>query len=159
MNHQEFRVRRRKAWVMEEIGAGLERLLYTQPVPSTTASRLRVLLRWARGSTRQVAAVLGVSQRTVQRWVTRKAGGSRRPSARHEEAIADLVRARWQPRVRARRRAEAEEHGVVVHARCEVAYDCHWTASSPVIDRAAPDCHLQQAAVPRELQLLFRPWR
>ncbi|WP_392838525.1 helix-turn-helix domain-containing protein [Streptomyces sp. LN500] len=102
---------------MGEISEGLERLLYTQPVPSTTASRLKALLRWEHGSTRQVAAVLGVSQRTVQRWVTRKVGGSRRPSARHEEAIADLVRARWQPRVRARRRAKAEEHGVVVHAR------------------------------------------
>lgn len=122
MDQREFRVRRRKVWVMGEISEGLERLLYTQPVPSTTASRLRVLLRWERGSTRQVAAVLGVSQRTVQRWVTRKAGGSRRPSARHEEAIADLVRARWQPRIRARRRATAEEHGVVVHARARFGF-------------------------------------
>ncbi|MBO0916737.1 telomere-protecting terminal protein Tpg [Streptomyces laculatispora] len=107
---------------MGEISEGLEQLLYTQPVPSTTANQLRALLRWERGSTRQVAALLGVSQRTVQRWVTRKAGSSRRPSARHEQTIADLVRARWQPRVRARRRAEAEERGVVVHTRARFGF-------------------------------------
>lgn len=107
---------------MGEIGDGLERLLYTQPVPSTTASRLRALLRWERGSTRQVAAVMGVSQRTVQRWVTRKAGGQGRPSPRHEQKIADLVRARWQPLIRARRRAAAEAGGVVVHARARFGF-------------------------------------
>ncbi|MFG2409936.1 telomere-protecting terminal protein Tpg [Streptomyces brevispora] len=107
---------------MGEISEGLEQLLYTQPVPSTTANQLRALLRWERGSTRQVAALLGVSQRTVQRWVTRKAGSSSCPSARHEQTIADLVRARWQPRVRARRRAEAEERGVVVHTRARFGF-------------------------------------
>ncbi|WP_435867056.1 telomere-protecting terminal protein Tpg [Streptomyces zaomyceticus] len=107
---------------MGEISEGLEQLLCTQPVPSTTANQLRMLLRWERGSTRRVAALLGVSQRTVQLWVTRKAGSSRRPSARHDETIVDLVRARWQPRVRARRRAEAEERGVVVHTRARFGF-------------------------------------
>ncbi|MFJ4126082.1 telomere-protecting terminal protein Tpg [[Kitasatospora] papulosa] len=102
---------------MEEISQGLERLLHTQPLPSTTMSRLRALLRWEDGSTRQVAALLGVSQRTVQRWVTRDPARRTQPGIRHQETIAGLVRARWQPRIRARRRAKAEEHGGIVHTR------------------------------------------
>ncbi|MFF3639391.1 helix-turn-helix domain-containing protein [Streptomyces sp. NPDC002250] len=46
----------------------------TRPVPSSTEGRLRFLLKAHRGSTRRVTAVLGVSQRTVQRWVTKKPG-------------------------------------------------------------------------------------
>ncbi|MEV7699872.1 Homeodomain-like domain-containing protein [Streptomyces avidinii] len=102
---------------MEEISQGLERLLHTQPLPSTTMGRLRALLRWEDGSTRQVAALLGVSQRTVQRWVTRDPARRTQPGIRHQETIAGLVRARWQPRVRARRRAQAEEHEGIVHTR------------------------------------------
>ncbi|MCF3184598.1 helix-turn-helix domain-containing protein [Streptomyces polychromogenes] len=65
---------------MRAIGERLERLLYTRPVRVTTADQLKALLRWERGSTRQVAAVLGVSQRTVQRWVTPKPGSQGRPN-------------------------------------------------------------------------------
>ncbi|MFF4249072.1 telomere-protecting terminal protein Tpg [Streptomyces sp. NPDC001822] len=107
---------------MEEISQGLERLLHTQPLPPTTAGRLETLLRWEDGSTRKVAALLGVSQRTVQRWVTRNPARPTRPSARHQETIAGLVRARWQPRIRARRRAEAEKHGVIVHTRARFGF-------------------------------------
>ncbi|MFJ3882919.1 telomere-protecting terminal protein Tpg [Streptomyces sp. NPDC090077] len=103
--------------MVRAIGDGLERLLYTRPVPVTTADQLKALLRWERGSTRQVAAVLGVSQRTVQRWVTPKPGSQGRPSPGHEQKIAELVRARWQPLIRARRRAAAEASGAVVHTR------------------------------------------
>ncbi|MFJ7209788.1 telomere-protecting terminal protein Tpg [Streptomyces sp. NPDC098789] len=108
--------------MVRAIGEGQERLLHTRPVPATTADQLQALLRWERGSTRRVAAVLGVSQRTVQRWVTRKPDSQGRPSARHEQKIAELVRARWQPLVRARRRAAAEEGGVVVHTRARFGF-------------------------------------
>ncbi|GAA0291429.1 hypothetical protein GCM10010302_32500 [Streptomyces polychromogenes] len=47
-------------------------------------------------------------------------GQPRTPEPRHEQKIAELVHARWQPLIRARRRAAAEEGGVVVHrARAE----------------------------------------
>ncbi|MFI2010085.1 telomere-protecting terminal protein Tpg [Streptomyces jumonjinensis] len=108
--------------MVRAIGDGLERLLSTRPVPATTADRLKALLRWERGSTRRVAVILGVSQRTVQRWVTRKPGSQGRPSSRHEQKIAELVRARWQPLIRARRRAAAEEGGVVVHTRARFGF-------------------------------------
>lgn len=108
--------------MVRAIGDGLERLLYTRPLPATTADRLKALLRWERGSTLRVAAVLGVSQRTVQRWITRKPGGRGRPSPRHDQKIAELVQARWQPRIRARRRAAAEKGGVVVHTRARFGF-------------------------------------
>lgn len=108
--------------MVRAIGEGLERLLYTRPVPATTADQLKALLRWEQSSTRRVAVVLGVSQRTVQRWVTRIPGSQRRPSPRHEQKIAELVRARWQPLIRARRRAAAEEGGVVVHTRARFGF-------------------------------------
>ncbi|MFD6888616.1 telomere-protecting terminal protein Tpg [Streptomyces sp. NPDC059957] len=91
-------------------------------MPSTTTDQLKALPRWERGSTRQVAVVLGVSQRTVQRWVTRKPGSQGRPHPRHEQKIAELVRARWQPLIRARRRAAAEEGGVVVHTHARFGF-------------------------------------
>ncbi|MCM1976494.1 helix-turn-helix domain-containing protein [Streptomyces sp. G1] len=108
--------------MVRAIGDGLEQLLYTRPVPETTAEQLKALLRWERGSTRQVAAVLGVSQRTVQRWVARDPGSRGRPSPGHAQRIADLVRARWQPLIRARRRAAAEAGGVVVHTRARFGF-------------------------------------
>ncbi|WYB39816.1 helix-turn-helix domain-containing protein [Streptomyces sp. GD-15H] len=93
---------------MGQIEQGLERALRTRPVPPSTEARLRFLLATHRGSTRKVATVLGVSQRTVQRWVTKNSGARRPPGPLQARAIEEAVRARWQPRVRARRRAQAE---------------------------------------------------
>ncbi|MEU2834061.1 helix-turn-helix domain-containing protein [Streptomyces lavendulae] len=92
-------------------------------MPAPAADRLKALLRWERGSTRRVAVILGVSQRTVQRWVTRKPGSQGHPSPRHEQKIAELVQARWQPLIRARRRAAAEEAGVVVHTQARFGFE------------------------------------
>ncbi|MFF7803042.1 telomere-protecting terminal protein Tpg [Streptomyces olivaceus] len=108
---------------MGQIEQGLERALRTRPVPSSTGDRLRFLLAAHRGSTRQVAAVLGGgSQRTVQRWVTEKPGARRPPGPLQVRAIEEVVLARWQPRVRARRRAQAEAEGFVFHIRARFGF-------------------------------------
>ncbi|MFD3557410.1 hypothetical protein ACFWWA_35745 [Streptomyces goshikiensis] len=65
------------------IRAGLERLLYTRPVPETTEQQLAALLRWGKGSKQAVTRELGVSLRTIQRWTARKAAARAKPSARH----------------------------------------------------------------------------
>ncbi|UXY17354.1 helix-turn-helix domain-containing protein [Streptomyces cynarae] len=85
---------------MGQIEQGLEQALRTRPVPSSTEARLRFLLATHKGSTRKVAVVLGVSQRTVQRWVTKRPGARRPPGSLHVRAIEEAVLARWQPRVR-----------------------------------------------------------
>ncbi|MGW6966389.1 telomere-protecting terminal protein Tpg [Streptomyces zaomyceticus] len=107
---------------MGEIALGLERALLTRPVPSGTEARLRFLLRVHGGSTRAVAAVLGVSQRTVQRWVTKKPGARRPPGPAQVAAIEAAVRERWQPQIRARLRARAEAGGFVLHTRARFGF-------------------------------------
>ncbi|MGW7213636.1 telomere-protecting terminal protein Tpg [Streptomyces collinus] len=107
---------------MGQIEQGLERALRTRPVPSSAEARLRFLLAAHRGSTRRVATVLGVSQRTVQRWVTKKQGASRPPGPTQIRAIEEAVLARWQPRVRARLRAQAEAEGFVFHTRARFGF-------------------------------------
>lgn len=106
---------------MGKISNGIERALLTRPVP-TGASALRFLMRSEKGSTRKVARLLGVSQRTVQRWVTKKSGARRPPSPQHAQAIDKAVLARWQPRIRARRRAQAEAEGFVFHTRARFGF-------------------------------------
>ncbi|WP_442817921.1 telomere-protecting terminal protein Tpg [Streptomyces sp. NBC_01224] len=106
---------------MGEISDGIERALLTRPVP-TGASALRFLMRAEKGSTKKVARLLGVSQRTVQRWVTKKPGTRRPPGAQHAQAIEEAVLARWQPRIRARRRAQAEAEGFVFHTRARFGF-------------------------------------
>ncbi|MCC5037000.1 helix-turn-helix domain-containing protein [Streptomyces sp. WAC 00631] len=107
---------------MGQIEQRLERALRTRPVPSSTRARLRFLLMAHQGYTRRVAAVLGVSQRTVQRWVTQKPGAQRPPGPLQVRAIEEAVLARWQPRVRARRRAQAEAEGFVFHTRARFGF-------------------------------------
>lgn len=102
------------------ISDGIERALLTRPVP-TGASALRFLTRSEKGSTRKVARLLGVSRRTVQRWVTKKSGARRPPGPQHVQAIEEAVLARWQPRVQARRRAQAEAEGFVFHTSARTA--------------------------------------
>ncbi|MFE9059512.1 telomere-protecting terminal protein Tpg [Streptomyces mutabilis] len=105
-----------------KIEQGLERALRTRPVPSSTEARLRFLLAAHRGSTRRVAAVLGVSQRTVQRWVTKKTGARRPPGPAQVRTIEAAVLDRWQPLVRARWRAQAETEGFVFHTRARFGF-------------------------------------
>ncbi|MFE2026830.1 telomere-protecting terminal protein Tpg [Streptomyces hygroscopicus] len=107
---------------MGQIEQGLERALRTRPIPSSTEARLRFLLTTHQGSTRKVATVLGVSQRTVQRWVTKRSRARRPPGPLQVRAIEEAVLARWQPRVRARRRAQAEAEGFVFHTRARFGF-------------------------------------
>ncbi|MEV0982507.1 helix-turn-helix domain-containing protein [Streptomyces sp. NPDC049915] len=107
---------------MGQIEEGLERALRTRPVPSSTRARLRFLLAAHQGSARRVATVLGVSQRTVQRWVTNKPGARRPPGPMQVRAIEEAVLSRWQPRIRARRRALAEAEGFVFHTRARFGF-------------------------------------
>lgn len=119
-----------------EIAQGLERALRTRPVPPDTETRLRFLLAAHQGSTRQVAAVLKVSQRTVQRWVTKKPGARRSPGPAQIQVIDEAVSARWQPRVRARRQTRAEAEGFVLHTRARFGFaDAARSSDDPRVRR------------------------
>ncbi|MFF2549064.1 telomere-protecting terminal protein Tpg [Kitasatospora sp. NPDC058063] len=103
---------------MGEIDEGLERAERTRPIPQSTAARMRFLLKGAKGSTRKLAQDLGVSQRTVQRWL--KGQGTPKPAA--AKAIETKVRASWQPRVKQRVRRDAEKNGFVLHIQAAFGY-------------------------------------
>ncbi|MGN9763465.1 telomere-protecting terminal protein Tpg [Streptomyces sp. SD31] len=107
---------------MGQIVKGLERALLPRPVPTRDAAA-RFLLKTEKNSTKNVAVLLGISQRTVQRWTTTRPGMRRNPSAVHAGLIDEAVRARWQPRVRARLRAPAEADGFVLHTRARFGFD------------------------------------
>ncbi|MFJ9167364.1 telomere-protecting terminal protein Tpg, partial [Lysinibacillus fusiformis] len=64
----------------------------------------------AKGSTKQLATELGVSQRTVQRWL--KGQGTPKPAAARK--VEQQVRAKWQPKVRQRVRRQAERAGFLL---------------------------------------------
>ncbi|MGW7290919.1 telomere-protecting terminal protein Tpg [Streptomyces xiamenensis] len=107
---------------MGEIGDGIETALQataTRPVPATPGARFRLLLRAEKGSTKAVAARLGVSPRTVQRHL---AGQVRRPTPRLAAALEREARRAWQPRVRARAIRAASAAGVVVETRARFGF-------------------------------------
>ncbi|MFI8503532.1 telomere-protecting terminal protein Tpg [Streptomyces sp. NPDC085524] len=135
------------------IGAGLERLLYTRPVPETTEQQPASLLRWAKGSKQAVARELGVSLRTIQRWTARRAAARAKPSALRAALIDTRLRARWQPVVRARRRAAAERQGLVVHTRARFGFSAGARGSHD------PRHRLLTALVPGQVaRELFSAW-
>ncbi|MCU7820191.1 telomere-protecting terminal protein Tpg [Kitasatospora sp. DSM 101779] len=101
---------------MDAIDRGLERAMQTQPIPKTLPGRVNFLIRQLKG-TRNVAAALGVSMRSVERW--RKGAGIGPDNARKVE---DAVRERWQPRVRQRVREAAEARGFTVEVMASFGY-------------------------------------
>jgi transcriptional regulator with XRE-family HTH domain len=92
----------------------------TRPIPKSAGARMRFLLKVEKGSTRAVAARLGVTQRTVERYLK---GTLRRPRAELAARLEREVRRDWQPRVqqRAKRRA-ATSTGLVIETRARFGF-------------------------------------
>jgi hypothetical protein len=104
------------------IGDGLDRAVQqadTRPIPKTAGAQMRYLVKQLRG-TRPVADLLGISQRTVERYVKDQ---FKHPRADLAGRLADAVRARWQPGVRARARKQAAATGgIVIETRARFGY-------------------------------------
>jgi transcriptional regulator with XRE-family HTH domain len=91
-----------------------------RPIPQGAHVRMRFLVKQAKGSTRQVATRLGISQRTVERYVK---GQLRRPRKDLAERMEREVRKDWQPRVQARARKQAATTtGIVVSLKGTFGY-------------------------------------
>jgi transcriptional regulator with XRE-family HTH domain len=109
--------------VADEIDRALDRAAaeqFTRQPPKTPLAQIRLLLRAEKGSTGAVAARLGVSQRTVERYLK---GQRKRPRKALTEALAREVKKVWQPRIRqqARRRA-ATSTGITIETRARFGY-------------------------------------
>jgi transcriptional regulator with XRE-family HTH domain len=92
----------------------------TRPIPKSAQARMRFLLKAEKGSTRALAARLGVTQRTVERYLK---GTLRRPRKDLAARLEREVRRDWQPRVqqRAKKRAAAST-GIVIETRARFGF-------------------------------------
>ncbi|WP_055593156.1 telomere-protecting terminal protein Tpg [Streptomyces hirsutus] len=120
---------------------------FTRPIPKSAGAQRRYLVRQLKG-TRAVADALGVTQRTVERYVKDQI---RRPRADLARRLEDAVRARWQPRIRAQARKQAATStGLVVETRARFGF----TAAPGTTDDARLR-HLTLALPPHHAARLF----
>ncbi|MEV6400055.1 XRE family transcriptional regulator [Streptomyces sp. NPDC051907] len=93
---------------------------WTRPLPKSAQAQMRFLVRHEKGSTKAVALRLGVSQRTVERYLT---GQFKHPRKDLAARMAAEVRRDWQPRVRQRaQKAAASTGGLVIETRARFGF-------------------------------------
>ncbi|MEU0009317.1 XRE family transcriptional regulator [Streptomyces sp. NPDC006314] len=135
---------------MDTVGDGLDAALhkaFTRPIPKSAGAQMRYLVRQLKG-TRSVAGLLGVTQRTVERYVKDQI---RKPRPDLAQRIEREVRKRWQPQIRARaKRTAATTAGIVIDTRARFGY----TAAPGTTDDARLR-HLTVALPPHYAARLF----
>ncbi|MEV0125766.1 XRE family transcriptional regulator [Streptomyces sp. NPDC050703] len=136
--------------MVDRLGDGLDRAVeqaFTRPIPKSAQARMKYLVKQLKG-TKATAEVLGVSQRTVERYVT---GRLKRPRKDLAARMEREVRRRWQPQVRARaKRKAASTDGIVVSTRARFGYTA---APGSTDDARVRD--ITQALAPHWAQRLF----
>ncbi|MEU9502443.1 XRE family transcriptional regulator [Streptomyces sp. NPDC048196] len=92
----------------------------TRPIPKSAGAQMRFLVKQHKGSTKAVAQLLGVSQRTVERYVKDQI---RRPRRELAARMEREVRKRWQPRVRQRAQQRAAQRtGITIETRARFGF-------------------------------------
>ncbi|CAL9329939.1 telomere-protecting terminal protein Tpg [Streptomyces sp. NPDC090994] len=135
----------------DPIGDGLDRALegtFTRPLPKSAPAQMRYLVRQLKG-TRATARLLGVSQRTVERYVK---GQLKHPRPDLRDRMEREVRRRWQPQIRARAKKKAvTTDGLVVSTRARFGF----TAAPGTTDDARVR-DITQALTPQWADRLFQ---
>ncbi|MFD3817944.1 telomere-protecting terminal protein Tpg, partial [Streptomyces rubiginosohelvolus] len=107
---------------MSGFGDGLDAAVqqaFTRPPPRTAPAQMRYLVRQLK-STRAVAGMLRVSQRTVGRYVKNQI---KKPRPDLAARLENEVSKRWQPQIRARARQKAATtSGIVIDTRARIGY-------------------------------------
>ncbi|MFB7258114.1 telomere-protecting terminal protein Tpg [Streptomyces nojiriensis] len=98
---------RTRAKIMDALNRA-ERALFTRPAPKSPNAQMRFLRKRERGSTKSLAERLGVSRKTVQRYLS---GASTKPNKRLQEVLVQETESEWQPQVRAQARQRATTSG------------------------------------------------
>ncbi|MEV6613242.1 XRE family transcriptional regulator [Streptomyces sp. NPDC051051] len=120
---------------------------FTRPAPKSAGAQMRYLVKQL-GSTRAVAQMLRISQRTVERYVK---GQIKRPRPHLAARLEREVKARWQPQIRAKARQKAATTGgIVIDTRARLGYTA--PIGSTDQDRIR---HLTVALPPRHAARLF----
>ncbi|WP_030303969.1 telomere-protecting terminal protein Tpg [Streptomyces katrae] len=92
---------------------------FTRPVPKSAGARMRFLVKQLK-STRETARLLGISQRTVERYVKDQI---KHPKPALAGRLESEVRRRWQPLVRKRARDRAASTtGLVIETRARFGF-------------------------------------
>lgn len=137
---------------MVTVGEELDKAVqgaFTRPVPKSAGAQMRYLVRQHQGSTRRVAELLGISQRTVERYVKNQI---KKPRPELADRLEREVRARWQPQVRARaKQAAATTGGIMIDVQARFGY----TAAPGSTDDARVR-HLTLALPPGHAARLFQ---
>ncbi|MFI1488044.1 telomere-protecting terminal protein Tpg [Streptomyces sp. NPDC020747] len=107
---------------MSMFGDGLDAAVhksFTRPVPRNAGAQMRYLVRQLK-STRAVAQMLRVSQRTVERYVKDQI---KKPRPDLAARLKHEVTQRWQPQIRAKaRRKAATTDGIIIDTRARIGY-------------------------------------
>lgn len=118
--------------MVDSLGDSLDRALegaFTRRIPQSAQAQMKYLVKQLKG-TKATAQALGISQRTVERYVS---GKLKRPRQELRGRLEREVKKRWQPQVRARaRKKAASSDGLVVSTRARFGF----TAASGTTDDA-----------------------
>ncbi|MFI1169283.1 telomere-protecting terminal protein Tpg [Streptomyces sp. NPDC020801] len=108
--------------MVDSLGDSLDRALegaFTRRIPQSAQAQMKYLVKQLKG-TKAAAQALGISQRTVERYVV---GKLKRPRRELRERIEREVKKRWQPQVRAKARQKAASTGgLVVSTRARFGF-------------------------------------
>ncbi|MFE4832133.1 telomere-protecting terminal protein Tpg [Streptomyces sp. NPDC056672] len=136
--------------MVDTLGDSLDRAVeqaFTRPIPKSAQAQMKYLVRQLK-TTKAAAQALGISQRTVERYV---AGKLKRPRKDLAGRIEREVRKRWQPQIRAKaKKKAASTDGIVVSTRARFGF----TAAPGTTDDARVR-HITQALSPRWAERLF----
>ncbi|RKS96973.1 hypothetical protein BX286_6775 [Streptomyces sp. 3211.6] len=92
---------------------------FTRPIPKSAGAQMRYLVKQLK-STKNVATLLGISQRTVERYVKNEI---KQPKPALAARMETEVRRRWQPLVRKRAREKAARTtGLVIETRARFGF-------------------------------------
>jgi hypothetical protein len=107
---------------MSVFGNGLDAAVqkaFTRPAPNSAPAQMRYLVKQLK-STRAVAQMLRVSQRTVERYVKDQI---KKPRPDLAARLENEVKKRWQPQIRAKARQKAATtDGIVIDTRARIGY-------------------------------------
>ncbi|MEV5730778.1 XRE family transcriptional regulator [Streptomyces pharetrae] len=135
---------------MSLFGDGLEAAVqkaFTRPAPKSAPAQMRYLVKQLK-STKAVAQMLRISQRTVERYVKDQI---KKPRPELAARLEREVKKRWQPQIRARaRKRAATTDGIVIDTQARIGY----TAPVGTTDDARVR-HLTVALPPQYAARLF----
>ncbi|MFI8515305.1 telomere-protecting terminal protein Tpg [Streptomyces sp. NPDC085460] len=135
--------------VVKSIGEGLEQVLdkaVTRKPPQSVGAQARFLVEKLK-STKAAADLLGVSPRTVQRYLK---GEITHPRAKVAGQLKEEVRKRWQPKVKERAKKQAAARGLMIDIRANLGY----VADERKTDQAR-DRHITIALSPASAERIF----